>query len=146
MSVEESRKKVLHVIPPFDTLLLHRIDVILYKLDYRIEVILWVVQESDQGFNITVTCSSSHSRICCIQVVYSATTALYRIGKSKLLIVMSMNTNLLTVLVGNLHIHVCHSCHLLRVNRAVAVYNIEGINRSLAKHIKGNCNITLLSL
>ena len=104
------------------------------------------MKESYKWFQIAVTRASSHSRIRCIKVIGSAAYCLNSIGKGKLLVIVSMYTDLFAVFLSYVKIEICYTGHLFRVYRSVAVHNVKALNRGLGQHLKCYLNICFLGL
>ena len=65
------------------------------------------------------------------------------IGEGKLLVVVGVDSHLLTVFGRHFRIHVREARDLLRVHGAVAVHNVEHIRRRLPQNLQGGPQFSL---
>ena len=96
-------------------------------------VVSWIPKEAQKQFHVAVTGSSSHTADCRIQIAYTPGQRFYRVGKSKLLIIMGMNTYLLIVLSCYIKVFITEPFNLFRIKSTEAVYQINDINTALCQ-------------
>ena len=109
-------------------------------------VVSWISKEAQKKLHVAVTGSSSHTADCRIQIAYTHGQCFYCIGKSKLLIIMGMNTHFFIVLGCYIKVFVTESLNLFRIKSTEAVYQINDINTALCQQFQSCLQIILIDL
>ena len=78
---------------------------LLDKLDDRVDLVLWVFEETEQKLERTVACASAHTVYGSVKVACAVSHGVDGISKSKLLVVMGMDARELAVLLCDLAVH-----------------------------------------
>ena len=101
MCVVLTCEKVRNIVTPLNALSLKLVGVLLNDFENRSNLILRVLEETEKKFKRTVACASAHAVNGCVKIADALSHSLNCVGKSKLLVVVSVNTDRLAVLVGN---------------------------------------------
>ena len=143
MLVQDSGKHVREIISPDNAFLFQFRHVLFDELDNRVNVVFRIFQESEQKLHHTVAAASSHAVVGSVQEVYAVAYDFDGVGESELLVVVRVDSHFFSVLSADFQERVGGAGNLLRVERTVAVYDINRIDAALSQKVQRHFQILL---
>ena len=136
MTVEQTRKHVLNIIAPNDSIFAKLGHIFFHKLKQGIEIILRIFQETEQKLDLAVACTAAHTLNRRVKERGSVGKRLDRIREREILIVVSVEADQFVRSLDYLHIFLCVVRGVLWIERAVAVDEINDVNACFNQHFK----------
>ena len=137
MHVQPAREQVCHVVPPHDALLFQREHMLLYEPQDGREAELGVFEEAEQKFGRAVARTAPHAVDGHVEIGGAPARRLDGVAEGELLVVVRVHAHRLFVLFARFEIAQRELCHLLGVQRAVRIDEIDDVDGAFAEHAEG---------